>query len=599
MTGNFYMKRALAILVPLLLTVSSLCAQEIVAGLSSNRTQVGGPVQLVVTVRGARGADVPQTLSANGLQIKLTGRSTQFEMRNFKMSSTLTYTYMVLPQAEGEFTIPSFDVLIEGKTYRTQAMRLSVSGSSLASQSPSLPQNTAPFPSAPPPSSAQDGRSFFGDLVLAKKSAYVGEVVPVDLRFYFNARVGGQVGERPNFSGEGFTVQKFSNAAKREQVVNEANYVVFSFQSAITPVKAGALDIPPASLDARLQVPGKAPQGFDDFFSNLPLPQGMFSEAQDVRVETNTQKLEVTALPKDGRPADFSGAVGKFAMEASVSPTKASGGEPVTLRVKVSGQGNFEGMGAPTLVGDEGWRSYPPSDKFHSADAIGFTGEKSFEFPIIARQDQTRTPGVRFSFFDPSTGKYTTLTQDPLPVDARVGASATPPPVPSQPAGTAATPPPVPPSTPDITAMSGGASSWTALFFRKGFLAANAAFALAWLAVVSLFSIRLFSASGAGRTLARKKQSRQALAQLRKAAPDSFYDEVSRFLSLRFDAPCDQASLAERIAASSFPAEIKASLHQMLERHAESKFAAGRGVSPSAEERGSVLATLTKLRDEK
>jgi amino acid transporter len=147
--------------------------------------------------------------------------------------------------------------------------------------------------------------------------------------------------------------------------------------------------------------------------------------------------------------------------------------------------------------------------------------------------------------------------------------------------------------------MSGGASSWASLFFRKGFLAANAAFALAWLAVVALFSIRIFSASAAGRTLARKKQSRQALAQLRKVDPASFYDEVSRFLSLRLNTPCDQASLAERIAASAFPTEIKASLNKMLERQAESKFAASRGAPPSAEERESVLVTLTELRDEK
>jgi len=594
-TGDFYMKRALAILVPLFLTASSLCAQEIVAGLSSPRAQVGEPVQLVVTVRGARGAEVPETISVKGLMIKLAGRSTNFELQNLKFTSTLTYTYLVVPQAEGDFMIPPFDVAIGGKTYRTQAMRLSVSGSANAPQFQPQQQIPASPPSGPAPSAPDNSRPFFGDLVLAKKSAYVGEVVPIDLRFYFQSRIGGQVGERPNFSGEGFTVQKFSNAVKREQIVNEANYVVFSFQSSITPVKAGTLDIPAASLEARLQVPGKAPQGFDSFFNNLPIPQGMFAETQDVKVETRAQKLDVMALPKEDRPADFSGAVGKFTMETSVSPKKAGGGEPVTLRVTVSGQGNFEGMGAPVLTGDEGWRSYPPSDKFHSADAIGFTGEKAFEFPMVARQDQTRTPGVRFSYFDPSTGKYATLTQDPLPVDARAGGASSG--APRQTTGTAA--PAAPSPTPDITVMSGGASSWTALFFRKEFLAANAALAFAWLAAVIAFSVRRFSASPAGRTLARKKQARQAFARLGGIAPASFYDEVSRFLALRFNAPGDQASLVERIESSSFPSEIKSSLQQMVARHAESKFAAGGSVPPSAEERESVLATLKELRHEK
>ncbi|MEI6073535.1 MAG: BatD family protein [Verrucomicrobiae bacterium] len=597
------MKRAPAIFLSLFLTASSLCAQEIVAGLSSNRAQVGEPVQLVVTVRGARGADVPETLSVNGLRINLAGRSTQFEMRNFKMSSTLTYTYIIVPQLDGEFTIPSFDVSIEKKIYRTQAMRLSVSGRAGAPQAQTQTQGPAPMPPTPmppgpEPSAPDNGRPFFGDLVLAKKSAYVGEVIPIELRFYFHARIGGQVGERPNFSGEGFTVQKFSNAAKREQVVNEANYVAFTFQSAITPVKAGVLDIPAASLEARLQVPGKAPQGFDSFFSNFPLPQGMFTETQDVKIETTAQKLDVLALPKEDRPEDFSGAVGKFTMEAAVSPKKAGGGEPVTLRVMVSGRGNFEGMGAPVLTGDEGWRTYPPSDKFHSADAIGFTGEKTFEFPLIARQDQTRTPGIRFSYFDPSTGKYVTLTQEPLAVDARAGAAVPAAPQ-QQAAGTAATPPPASAPTPDITAMSGGASNWTALFFRKEFLAVHAALALAWLAAVIIFTARRFSASEAGRALARKKRARQALARLAGADPASFYEAAVHFLALRFNVPGDQPSLAEKIASSNFPEEIQSALHRIVARHVESKFAAGGAAPPSAEERERVLATLQEIRHEK
>ncbi|MEI8312032.1 MAG: BatD family protein, partial [Verrucomicrobiota bacterium] len=141
-------------------------------------------------------------------------------------------------------------------------------------------------------------------------------------------------------------------------------------------------------------------------FNNFPLPQGMFADNREVTLKTKPVQIEVQPLPKDGRPEDFSGAVGKFSMEATVSPKKVSAGEPVNLKVAVSGQGNFEGMGAPALTGDEGWRSYPPSDKFQSTDSIGFTGEKTFEFALIARQDQTRTPGARFSYFDPSTGKY-------------------------------------------------------------------------------------------------------------------------------------------------------------------------------------------------
>ena len=594
MTGKS-MKRIFAMLAVFL----PLClhAQEVAVGLSGNQAQVGEPVQLMVTVRGARGADVPQTLSVKGLQISLAGRSTQFEMRNFKMSSTLTYTYLVVPQLEGEFTIPSFDVQIEGKTFRTQAMKLSVSGGARAPQQmPGFPQNTAPMPSGPPPASADSGEPFFSELILSKKKVYVGEVVPVELRFYFNSRIGGQVGERPTFGGEGFTVQKFSNAVKREQIVNGTNYTVFSFQSAITAVKSGTLEIPEATLDARLQLPGKAPQGLGDFFNNFPLPQGMFSDNREVTLKTKPMQIEILPLPKDGRPEDFSGAVGKFTMEASVSPKKASAGEPLNLKVSVSGQGNFEGMGAPVLTGDEGWRSYPPSDKFQSTDAVGFTGEKTFEFPLIARQDQTRTPGVRFSYFDPSTGKYSVLTQEPLEVNAKAGGA--PPVAAGTPAASQAdkpTPMPTPASTPDIAAMAGGSSSWLSLFFRREFLIANASMAVAWFAMVLILSLRRFARSRAGRELARKKLLRDAFAGLRNVGPEEFYEKARDYILLRLNAGGDDLAVVARLDASSLPPEIKASLHRVIERHGETKYAAGGAPPPSVEERQAVISILKEL----
>lgn len=596
MTGKT-MKRALLILA--LILPPGLHAQEVAAGLSANQAQVGEPVQLMVTVRGARGAEVPDKLSVKGLQINLAGRSTQFEMRNFKMSSTLTYTYLVVPLFEGEFTIPSFDVQIEGKTFRTQVMRLSVSGGGAQSQqSQGLPQG-AQIPSGPPPSSGDEGEPFFADLILSKKKVFVGEVVPVELRFYFNSRIGGQVGERPNFGGEGFTVQKFSNAVKREQVVNGANYTVFSFQSAITAVKSGTLEIPEASLEARLQFPGKMPQGFDSFFNNLPLPQGMFSDNRDVTLKTKPMQIEVLPLPKDGKPEDFSGAVGRFTMDASVSPKKAAAGEPVTLKASVSGQGNFEGMGSPVLTGDEGWRSYPPTDKFQSTDSVGFTGEKTFEFPLIARQDQTRTPGLRFSYFDPSTEKYIVLTQDPLEVNAKAGGTGAPAasgtPVATTPRASKPAPASSPASTPDVTAMAGGSSSWTSLLLRKEFLIANASLAVAWLAVFLILSLRKFTRSRAGLELARRKHLRDALSALQDVEPTAFYEKARDYLILRLNNGGDDLATAARIDSSSLPPEIKDSLHQVIERHGESKYAAGGAPPPSAEERQAVISILKNL----
>ena len=90
--------RVLILWVGFLLAASAILqAQEATAGLSSPSTIVGQPVELVVTVRDTRNAQVPQSVDVTGLRVELFGRATRFEMNNFKVTSTLTFTYSVVP----------------------------------------------------------------------------------------------------------------------------------------------------------------------------------------------------------------------------------------------------------------------------------------------------------------------------------------------------------------------------------------------------------------------------------------------------------------------------------------------------------------------
>lgn len=594
--------RLLAVTIAIPAFMAAAPAQEVTTQLSSAQTRVGEPVQLTVTVTGGRRAQVPQTIAVNGLQINLAGQRSSSSMQlgagGYQMNSTTTYVYMVVPQTEGDFTIPPFEVKLEARAFRTQPMRLSVRGGASAPPPQSLPPSGGQIPQTGPPPSDAGARPYFGELVLSKKKAYVGEVIPAELRFYFSARVGGQLADHPAFGGEGFTVQKFSNASKREQVVDGESYSVFTFQTSITPAKSGTIEIPPAKLDARLQVPGNAPQGLPDILGNLGqmLPPGMFSETREISVETRGTKIEVMPLPKEGRPEDFSGAIGKFTLDASVTPKKAGPGDPVTLKASISGQGNFEAMGPPTLTEDENWRSYPPSDKINPADAIGYTAEKTFEFALIARADQSQTPGMRFSYFDPSTGKYETINQPPLPVTARAASAqqgaATPAPDATPTPGQSATPPAIGP-TPDIAAMAAGASNWLSIFQRRDFLVANAALALAWFALVAYLSIRRYATSAAGHQAAKKRRAKDLLSQLRSAEPADFWSGAEAYLCTLLDS--DPLSLPSRIETLPINPETRSILQKILDRHAEAKYAAGGPSAPSPEERSATVEALSKL----
>ncbi len=576
----------------------SLFAQEATAGLSSPATVVGRPVEIVVTVRDARSAEVPQSLNVPGLRIELLGRSTRFEMNNFKITSSLTYTYSVLPQQAGEFDIPAVEVRVGDKTLKTNPLRISVADASAMQPPQGLPNAPSPqMPSAGGQVPRSNGLPYFGELVLSKKKAFVGEVIPAEFRYYFNSSIGGEVGDRPNLVGEGFTVQKLANVPKREQIVNGENYIVFAFQTAITPAKSGPLEIPPAKLEARLQLPGSAPAGFDDFFRQFGgiAPPGMFTNMQEVGIETAPTALEISPLPKQGRPDDFSGAIGKFKMEASVSPKKAGPGDPVTLRVVISGQGNFEAMGAPVLVGDEEWRSYPPSEKFQPSDSISYSGEKAYEFLLVARTDQQQTPGIRFSYLDPDTGKYEILTQNPLPVQARAGqpAAQTTEAAPDQKKTdapeSASTPNPAP------AGKAGGASSWTSILVHPAFLMANAALGVIWILALLVIVFRRQAASPAG--LRRKKIQRLKadLARLESCPENEFTSRAVACLLTALDTESNPLEAGALVVGLAVDDQTKAQLANLLSRDEELKYSVGGTKAPDRDTRAKILSALKKI----
>jgi BatD DUF11 like domain len=595
-----------ALLALLVCIAPRLAAQEATAGLSSPTTYVGQPVEIVVTVRDVRSAEPPSTVDVPGLSIQLFGRQTRFEMNNFKITSSLTFTYSVTPTQAGEFDIPPFEVRVGDRTLKTNPLRLTVADGALAAPPPQLQPGMPPQQFQPPPGQQQPGQPqtggipYFGELVLSKRKAYTGEVVPAELRYYFNSSIGGEVGDRPTFSGEGFTVQKFANTPKREQIVNGENYVVFSFQTAITPAKSGMLEIPAAKLEARLQLPGSAPPGFEDFFRNFggAMPPGMFTNAREVAVETRPATLEVVPLPKDGRPDDFGGAIGKFEMEAAVSPKKAGPGDPVTLRVTISGQGNFEAMGAPVLTDDEGWRTYPPTEKFEPTDQVNFVGSKTYEFSLVAREDREKTPGVRFAFLDPDTGKYELLTQEPFAIQASAGQAPATEPADSEttPAKTAtATPTPTPAPKPASSESAAGSSSWTSLLQSPAFLLANALAAAAWIGTLAYILIRRSANSPAGLRRSRKKRLRTKLAALSSAPDADFYRLAAECLHTALDtesSPLDASACLEEAVQD--PA-TRQTLQEILSRDAESKYSASGTSAPDPAARQRIVQALEKI----
>ena len=144
---------------------------NVTAVLRDSQPEVGQIVQFEIKVTGANSANVPETISIDGLEIHQTGTSRQFEMHNFDVSSSVTYNYTILPLKAGRFKIPPQMVRVGNDSLKTPELVLNVAqGSSGGSSRPGSSSQSSQV--------AVGGKLAFAELVIAKKDAYVGEMIP-------------------------------------------------------------------------------------------------------------------------------------------------------------------------------------------------------------------------------------------------------------------------------------------------------------------------------------------------------------------------------------------------------------------------------------
>src|SRR5437660_479674 len=404
---------------------------SVTAVLSNSETVVGETVELQIKVTGPGDAQPPEEISVDGLEIHATGQSRQFEIHNFATSSSVMYNYTILPLRAGRFTIPPQTVRAGANLLKTPELTLNVA------DSPSRPSGVRPSRGTQT-QSVRASDLVFAELIVPQKTAYVGEIVPVQIRMGFDPRVRPRLVEAPEITGQGFTAQKLQESGQNSETINGRPYDVVTYKTAIAAARAGKFEVGPVKAKAQVLVPRarNAPRPrsrspFDLFDLNDPFSDPFFSnpfaqmgERREVEIKSEPVALEVKPLPSKAPPS-FSGAIGNFTMSTDANPKSLQVGDPITVTTAISGRGNFDRVNAPVVEDERGWHKYPPSSKFKQDDEVGISGTKTFETVLSPNEKKQTVPVLAFSYFDPAKEQYVTLRSESIAITVQGGAPAT------------------------------------------------------------------------------------------------------------------------------------------------------------------------------
>lgn len=393
--------------------------------LSSSTAAVGEAVTYTLTIEGEFESDKAPVPQVDGLEVRGSNYSSQLMIVNFDATRRVTISYRLVPLREGTFTIPPLEVTVEGKKLKTREQKLTVTAAQQATQA---------------------GDFAFAEIRLGKKKPYVGEAISIEMRLFLDASARWELTRKPLLSGNGFTLQPFAGGTQRPVELAGKNYIEATFRSVIIPGKAGKITVGPLPVKTVYSSEGRRRR---DPFSMFSQP----GNVQELDVVAPAIEMEAQLLPSEGRPADFSGAIGKFEFQAVGTPNRVNVGEPVQMVLKVTGDGNFDRISVPAIVDPNGWNAYEAKTEFEPSDEQGFSGTKTFTLPVAPTTRKTAMPVFAFTYFDPETAKYREIKSTASPL-AVTGAEAAPPiqppaPIPAK-EPTPAAPTPEPAAAQDI-----------------------------------------------------------------------------------------------------------------------------------------------------
>lgn len=388
----------------LVLTTTAV-AQNATFVASADRTTVGAGEQFEVSftvsasdVSGAKNFKPP--ILAPFTVLSGPNQSTNMQFVNGQMSGSVSFTYYLYTRQTGKFTIAPATIEYKGTTLKSQPLLIEVAQSKPQAQGKE-PDNT------------QDvANNLYIRALADRQHVRQGEPVTVTYKLYTRLQVSGyDIAKAPVY--QGFWAEEVEQAKQpvvtTETVDGKQFRVATIRKTALFPTQSGKLTISPLEVRCAFQLASrkKTTDPFDSFFNDP-----FFSRTQTVEEDFRSNPLSVSVDPLPGSPpAGFTGAVGHFSFTATVDKKEVKTGDPITLKLTISGAGNVKLLTPPKPELPADFEAYDPKiseDVIRDGGVI--RGNKTAEYLIIPRNagDRAIEP-IAFSYFDLDRNTYNTL----------------------------------------------------------------------------------------------------------------------------------------------------------------------------------------------
>ena len=397
---------------------------------------------------------------------------------NGERTSSFELTYVLKAKRKGSLMIPGGIAYADGKTYRSNDVNIEVIDGSVAQQQnqsrqrsnnpfddpffnqdpfadiqrqqqqmlqqmqqmqrafggqqQQLPRQGQPQGQAPEMISKEDVKdNIFIKVDVDKKNVALGEQITAVYKLY--TRMGMQVNLTKLPSLNGFWSQDFKipqPPKPTREVLNGKEYQVFVLKkSALFPTQTGTLSLDPAEAEGTVQVLNakkvKQDDPFGGFFGSAFATSYGYEDVP-VKLKSTAININVSNIPKENKPPSFDGAVGNYTIESNIDKTELTTDDNVNVTIRISGSGNLKLIGIPALKFPEDLDAYDPEvhDTITNTNNI-IAGYKTFTYSASPKVAGTFIiPSTEFSFYDPSSNSYKTLSTSSYTLHVKPGKSS-------------------------------------------------------------------------------------------------------------------------------------------------------------------------------